>query len=103
MCGIILSGGILASSFVKSFYVWYILYIFSYGIVNGLAYISPIQNAWLWFPDRPGLCSGIILSGFGLSALIFNNIVFILVNPNNESAVDGVFPADVNDRVPYMI
>ena len=83
--------------------MWYILYIFSYGIGNGLAYISPIQNAWLWFPDRPGLCSGIILSGFGLSALIFNNIVFILVNPNNESAVDGVFPADVNDRVPYMI
>lgn len=44
-----------------------------------------------------------MLSGFGLSALIFNNIAFVLVNPNNETPVNGVYPENVNEKVPYMI
>ena len=80
------------------------IYIFSYAFGNGLAYLTPVRNAWLWFPDKAGLCSGIILSGFGLSELIFNNIAFELVNPDNLSAdADGKFPDSVNERVPRMI
>ena len=100
---VVLCGLLIASSFAPSFLSWALLYIFAYGIGNGVSYISPVQNSWLWFPDRPGLASGIVLSGFGLSALIFNNIALIIVNPNNEIPVDGRFPSDVNDRVPFMI
>jgi hypothetical protein len=59
--------------------------------------------SWGWFPDRPGLASGLILSGFGFSAIIFNNIALAIVNPENLQAVDGVFPASVTDRVPFLL
>jgi hypothetical protein len=83
ICAMILSGCIFASSFVNDFYAWFILYICAYSFGSGFAYITLIQQAWLWYPDQPGLFSGAIISGMGLSALIFNNVAFLLVNPHN--------------------
>jgi len=44
-----------------------IFYVLSYAIGGGLAFVTPITHAWLWFPDKPGLASGIVLSGKGIS------------------------------------
>ena len=64
----------------------------------------PVHHAWLWFPERPGLFSGLIITGFGFGALIFNTMSLFLVNPNNESAnADGKFSDDVNDKFPHML
>ena len=64
----------------------------------------PVHHGWLWFPDRPGLVSGLIICGFGFGALIFNNVSRLLVNPDNESAdADGKFSSSVNQRVPQML
>jgi MFS family permease len=45
----------------------------TYGVVVGVgigfAYSPPIPTAVRWFPDRRGLASGIVVMGFGLSAL----------------------------------
>ena len=45
-----------------------------YGVVGGiglgLGYISPVSTLIKWFPDRPGLATGLAIMGFGGGALI---------------------------------
>jgi MFS family permease len=45
-----------------------------YGIVGGaglgLGYISPVSTLIKWFPDRPGLATGMAIMGFGGGAMI---------------------------------
>ena len=47
---------------------------FGYGIVGGtglgLGYISPVSTLIQWFPDRPGLATGMAIMGFGGGAMI---------------------------------
>ena len=50
------------------------LVVLGYGAVGGvglgIGYISPVSTLMKWFPDRPGLASGIAIMGFGGGALI---------------------------------
>ena len=90
-----------ASSFAKDIKLFAGLYVTAFAFNHGLSYMAPIQNGWLWFPDKPGLISGIIISGFGSGALIFDNVLTALINPDNASLQpDGTYPADsgVDDR-----
>lgn len=52
----------------------YWLVIVGYGFVGGIGlgigYISPVSTLIKWFPDRPGLSTGIAIMGFGGGALI---------------------------------
>jgi MFS family permease len=47
---------------------------FGYGFVGaiglGLGYISPVSTLIKWFPDRPGLATGMAIMGFGGGAMI---------------------------------
>ena len=77
---------LLLSSFVKpdgSFYLWFVLFSGGYGTANGCLYILPIHYGWKWYPEKPGLISGIIIANFGLGALIFDNVATSIVNPTN--------------------
>jgi len=40
------------------------------GIGLGLGYISPVSTLIRWFPDRPGLATGMAIMGFGGGAMI---------------------------------
>src|SRR6201994_5086944 len=40
------------------------------GIGLGLGYISPVSTLIKWFPDRPGLATGMAIMGFGGGAMI---------------------------------
>jgi MFS family permease len=52
----------------------YWLVVFGYGFVGGIGlgigYISPVSTLVKWFPDRPGMATGIAIMGFGGGALI---------------------------------
>ncbi|MEU6344717.1 OFA family MFS transporter [Streptomyces sp. NPDC046977] len=52
----------------------YWLIVLGYGFVGGIGlgigYISPVSTLIKWFPDRPGLATGIAIMGFGGGALI---------------------------------
>ena len=86
LCGGLFGAGcIFLSSFCQQFEVWFIVYTFSYAIGNGTTYIVPVHHGWLWWPERPGLVSGVILAGFGFSQLVFNNMAMALVNPDHEA------------------
>lgn len=89
---------------MPTFDLWWVCYLVAYAGVNGLTYMSAIHHAWLWFPDKAGLASGIIMSGYGISGLLFNNLSLVFVNPEGESALpDGLFSEDVYKNVPHML
>ncbi|MGY1660754.1 OFA family MFS transporter [Geodermatophilus sp. SYSU D00705] len=51
----------------------WLLYL-GYGVIGGIGlgigYISPVSTLIKWFPDRPGLATGMAIMGFGGGALI---------------------------------
>ncbi len=66
-------GGLLLSAIGVKFKILWLLYIgygFTGGIGLGLGYISPVSTLIKWFPDRPGMATGMAIMGFGGGALI---------------------------------
>ena len=55
----------------------WLLYL-GYGVIGGiglgLGYISPVSTLIKWFPDRPGLATGLAIMGFGGGAFIASNL-----------------------------
>lgn len=66
------TGLVLAALSVKFHQLW-LLYV-GYGLIGGiglgLGYIAPVSTLMKWFPDRPGMATGMAIMGFGGGALI---------------------------------
>src|SRR5277367_4227000 len=67
------AGGFFLSALGVRFHHLWLLY-FGYGVVGGvglgLGYISPVSTLIKWFPDRPGMATGMAIMGFGGGAFI---------------------------------
>ena len=58
------------------------------GIGLGIGYISPVSTLIKWFPDRPGLATGMAIMGFGGGALIASPLsgrLLALYDPSYDS------------------
>lgn len=70
--GILYSIGVMIASFADADRFWILL--LGYGVLGGfglgMAYIVPIAMLQKWFPDKPGLITGIAVAGFGFGAVI---------------------------------
>ncbi|OIK07851.1 OFA family MFS transporter [Streptomyces monashensis] len=67
------SSGFLISALgaqTKQYWLIVLGYGFVGGIGLGIGYISPVSTLIKWFPDRPGMATGIAIMGFGGGALI---------------------------------
>ncbi|MGX1542702.1 OFA family MFS transporter [Streptomyces adustus] len=66
------SGFLISALGAASEQYWLIVlgYGFVGGIGLGIGYISPVSTLIKWFPDRPGMATGIAIMGFGGGALI---------------------------------
>jgi MFS family permease len=77
---------------VVSHQLW-LLY-FGYGIVGGtglgLGYISPVSTLIKWFPDRPGLATGMAIMGFGGGAMIGSPLSIKLMTYFRSASDTGV-------------
>ncbi len=67
------AGGFLLSAIgVWSHQIW-LLYL-GHGVLGGiglgLGYISPVSTLIKWFPDRPGMATGMAIMGFGGGAMV---------------------------------
>jgi MFS family permease len=63
----------------------YLGYGFIGGIGLGIGYISPVSTLIKWFPDRPGMATGMAIMGFGGGALIAGPLsrqLLTLYDPN---------------------
>ena len=66
------SGFLIASVGVNFNQLWlvYLGYGFIGGIGLGIGYIAPVSTLIKWFPDRPGLATGLAIMGFGGGAMV---------------------------------
>jgi MFS family permease len=66
-------GGFLVSAYGVWVHQLWIVYL-GYGVLGGvglgLGYISPVSTLIKWFPDRPGMSTGMAIMGFGGGAMI---------------------------------
>lgn len=74
--------------------MWYV--VFTYGIISSMgqniAILPTLNLPMAWFPKKRGLISGIVVSGFGFGAFVFNQVQTLIVNPNNLGVdEDGYF------------
>ena len=65
--------GFIVSAFGVHWHSLAVIYL-GYGLIGGvglgLGYISPVSTLIKWFPDRPGLSTGLAIMGFGGGAMI---------------------------------
>jgi MFS family permease len=66
------AGFLIGALGIATSQLW-LLYL-GYGVVGGIGlgigYISPVSTLIKWFPDRPGLATGMAIMGFGGGALV---------------------------------
>ncbi|WP_345751664.1 OFA family MFS transporter [Microbacterium rhizophilus] len=70
------SGFLVGALGIATSQLWlvYVGYGFIGGIGLGIGYISPVSTLIKWFPDRPGLATGMAIMGFGGGALVASPI-----------------------------
>jgi len=66
--------GLLLSSLVEAIthFIWLVI---TYGVIvglgNGMGYVPVVALARKWYPDKAGLATGVVILGYGGSALAF--------------------------------
>jgi MFS family permease len=85
--------------------IW-ILYL-GYGVLGGcglgIGYISPVSTLIKWFPDRPGMATGMAIMGFGGGALIAAPLSLLLMEHFRTPTSTGVLEAFVTMGVIYFL
>src|SRR5690242_16734898 len=89
------TGFLVGSLGIATSQLW-LLYL-GYGVIGGIGlgigYISPVSTLIKWFPDRPGLATGLAIMGFGGGALIASPLSKQLMDwydPDYTGAADQV-------------
>ena len=87
------SGGFIISAFGVWWHQLWIIYL-GYGVIGGcglgLGYISPVSTLVKWFPDRPGMATGMAIMGFGGGAFIGSNLSLLLMDHFKSPSSTGV-------------
>jgi MFS family permease len=86
-------GGFIVSAFGVWWHQLWLIYL-GYGVLGGcglgLGYISPVSTLVKWFPDRPGMATGMAIMGFGGGAFIGSNLSLLLMNHFKSATSTGV-------------
>src|SRR4051794_19096041 len=73
------------------------------GIGLGIGYISPVSTLIKWFPDRPGLATGLAIMGFGGGALIASPLSDKLLSGYAAQPQDAIVPAFLTLGAIYFV
>jgi MFS family permease len=100
------AGGFMVSAVgIKTHQLW-IIYL-GYGVLGGcglgIGYISPVSTLIKWFPDRPGMATGMAIMGFGGGALIAAPLSVLLMKHFSTPASNGVMETFVTMGVIYFM
>jgi MFS family permease len=86
-------GGFVVSAIGIHFHALWLLYL-GYGVLGGcglgIGYISPVSTLIKWFPDRPGMATGMAIMGFGGGALIAAPLSLQLMDHFKTATSNGV-------------
>jgi MFS family permease len=72
------------------------------GIGLGLGYISPVSTLIKWFPDRPGMATGLAIMGFGGGAMIASPLSTTLMAYFKTESVPGAAQTFVTLGILYF-
>src|SRR5215471_15112535 len=72
------------------------------GIGLGIGYISPVTTLIRWFPDRPGMATGMAIMGFGGGAMIASPLSTALMAAFKSVSPQGVAPTFVAMGLIYL-
>ncbi len=90
------SGGFFVSALGVWWHQIWLLYL-GYGVLGGiglgLGYISPVSTLIKWFPDRPGMATGMAIMGFGGGAMIGSPLAQALMTHFRSASSVGVAEA----------
>ena len=91
--GLCWAGGFLLSAvgvYVHNIWLIYLGYGVLGGVGLGIGYISPVSTLIRWFPDRPGMATGMAIMGFGGGAFIASPLSVWLMRQFSTSTHVGV-------------
>jgi MFS family permease len=78
-----------------------------YGVLGGcglgIGYISPVRTLITWFPDRPGMATGMAIMGFGGGAMIASPLSVALMHHYATPTSLGVAPTFVTLGIIYAV
>ena len=97
--------GFFVGSFGVSTHQFWLL-LLGYGVIGGtglgLGYISPVSTLIKWFPDRPGMATGLAIMGFGGGAMIASPLSVKLMDHYKSATSTGVAPTFVTLGLVYL-
>jgi MFS family permease len=99
-------GGFLIAALGIHYHQIFLLYL-GYGVLGGcglgIGYISPVSTLIKWFPDRPGMATGMAIMGFGGGALIAAPLSLLLMDHFKTASSNGVLESFVTMGVIYFM
>src|SRR3982751_6146349 len=99
-------GGFLVAAIGVATHQLWIIYL-GYGVLGGcglgIGYISPVKTLITWFPDRPGMATGMAIMGFGGGAFIASPLSVWLMNHFKTETHIGVAETFVTLGIVYFI
>ena len=100
------AAGFLISAFGIYVHNLWIIYL-GYGVIGGCAlgigYISPVSTLMKWFPDRPGMATGMAIMGFGGGAMIASPLSVWLMNRFSTATDVGVLWTFISLGLGYFV
>ena len=100
------SGGFLVGAAGISTHQLWLVYL-GYGVLGGiglgLGYISPVKTLITWFPDRPGMATGMAIMGFGGGAFVASPLSVMLMKHFSTETHIGVAETFMVLGVVYFI
>src|SRR6185312_2371155 len=100
------AGGFLISAFGVYIHNLWIIYL-GYGVIGGIAlgigYISPVSTLIKWFPDRPGMATGMAIMGFGGGAFIAAPLSVWLMSQFKSATSVGVMGTFIVLGIVYFV
>jgi MFS family permease len=98
--------GFIVSAIGIHYHAIFLVYL-GYGVLGGcglgIGYISPVSTLIKWFPDRPGMATGMAIMGFGGGALIAAPLSLLLMEHFKTPASRGVLETFVTMGVIYFL
>jgi MFS family permease len=99
-------GGFLMSAVGVVAHQLWVIYL-GYGLIGGcglgLGYIGPVSTLIKWFPDRPGMATGIAIMGFGGGAFIAGPLSVSLMAGFKSATSSGVAETFVVMGIAYFV
>ena len=99
-------GGFIVAAIGIHLHILVLLYL-GYGVLGGcglgIGYISPVSTLIKWFPDRPGMATGMAIMGFGGGALIAAPLSLLLMDHFKTAKSNGVLETFVTMGVIYFM